>query len=470
MERVYYVEGPDGLREPPAPEDGAFACLSEFSRLLVAEVGKTAPLTLADAAECYKGDRRYATYCKARDSLLVQPLEEADAWLKTFVKCEKIDFDKKPDPAPRAIQPRTPRYNLCLGRYLRPMEKALYRGIQRVWGSTTPIVCKGMDVGATGRCVSEKWGEFLRPVAVGLDASRFDQHVSDQALRFEHAIYKQCCHRADRGELSRLLSWQIVNRGMARTSEGIFKYKRTGCRMSGDFNTSLGNCIIMCALVWQYAREKGIRVQLLNNGDDCVVIMEQGDLSKFMDGLEARFLRWGFTMAVERPVYVMEHIEFCQTHPVMVGGQWRMVRNLTCLSKDCCSVLPWGAGRMAYGWATAVGTSGLALNSGVPVYQEFYGCLLRSGCGVHIGHHPSMTGALFQLQPNCKAEAVEVNVDTRVSFWRAFGVDPSMQYILEDMHSTKIVNLDTRGVILQELPVTIDEGSPPLKFIYHGQA
>jgi hypothetical protein len=51
-------------------------------------------------------------------------------------------------------------------------------------------------------------------------------------------------------ELAELLKWQLQNKGFARTIDGLIKYSVEGCRMSGDMNTALGNCTIMCALVY----------------------------------------------------------------------------------------------------------------------------------------------------------------------------------------------------------------------------
>ena len=53
----------------------------------------------------YTGRRRsiYEGAVKSLEGLSVQ---RRDAYLKTFVKAEKINTTKKPDPAPRVIQPR----------------------------------------------------------------------------------------------------------------------------------------------------------------------------------------------------------------------------------------------------------------------------------------------------------------------------------------------------------------------------
>ena len=72
--------------------------------------------------------RKRGIYERAYTSLMVRAIGVRDAWVNTFVKAEKVNFDKKTDPAPRVIQPRSPRYNLEVGRYLKLYEKELFRG------------------------------------------------------------------------------------------------------------------------------------------------------------------------------------------------------------------------------------------------------------------------------------------------------------------------------------------------------
>lgn len=134
-------------------------------------------------------------------------------------------------------------------------------------------------------------------------------------------------------ELADLLEYQLVNFGFARTVDGLIKYKVDGCRMSGDMNTALGNCMIMCALVWTFMtdlrRTSGEcpPFEFVNNGDDVVLFVEQRDSSLVLDQLPQWFLEMGFTMKVEDPVFRLEHIEFCQMVPLEVKpGDWTMVR------------------------------------------------------------------------------------------------------------------------------------------------
>lgn len=86
-------------------------------------------------------------------------------------------------------------------------------------GST--VVAKGLTIDETGKLMAEKWHKFSRPVGVGIDASRFDQHVSKQALEWEHSIYNAIFQS---GELAAALKWQIHNVGFARSKDGCIKY------------------------------------------------------------------------------------------------------------------------------------------------------------------------------------------------------------------------------------------------------
>ena len=129
VERVLKVKGPDGkLRDAPAPLNGIFAeRLSDYRTRLLRRVPKTTVIPFGEYHLSYTG-RKQKMYKQAEESLLVRAVEKADAEVKTFVKAEKINFTAKGDPAPRVIQPRSPRYNASVGRYLKPFEKNMCAG------------------------------------------------------------------------------------------------------------------------------------------------------------------------------------------------------------------------------------------------------------------------------------------------------------------------------------------------------
>lgn len=432
MERVYNVEKDGVLVKPPAPLPDVFQRLGRFRRELLSTVPIVHRMATEQFVEHYDGRRR-TVYEKAAASLETQEISRKDSFLETFVKAEKINFTSKPDPAPRVIQPRTPRYNVCVGRYIMAIEKLLYRGIANVWGG--PTVMKGYNAVETATHVRQMWDEFHFPVAVGLDASRFDQHVSVDALKWEHSVYLRCFPEYERAELSKLLAWQRTNKGFGRASDGSIKYQVDGCRMSGDMNTALGNCLLMSAMVHELVHTRGIRARLANNGDDCVVIMERADLAKFMAGLDGFFLDFGFTMKVETPVYIFESIEFCQCHPVWNGVSWIMVRDpRVTVAKDAVSVLPLDQGLGSLAHLTNVGECGLALATGVPVIQEYYNAMIRGGQGVRDKSHKmdQQTG-FVRMSAGLDARQRVITDETRFSFWLAFGILPDEQEATEQM-------------------------------------
>jgi len=142
----------------------------------------------------YHGRKR-AIYQRAYESLLARGISRKDAYVSTFVKAEKINFSAKPDPAPRVIQPRSPRYNLEVGRYLKLFESELVHGFERAFGYN--VILKGLNADRVAEQLFLNWSKYSDPVAVGLDASRFDQHVSRAALEYEHSIYNDVFHSAD---------------------------------------------------------------------------------------------------------------------------------------------------------------------------------------------------------------------------------------------------------------------------------
>lgn len=412
----------------------------EFHRRIRRHLPSTTPISREEFAMLYRG-RRQAVYLAAALSLRSKAVTRLDSHLKAFVKAEKILWavaahtivKAKVDPAPRLIQPRDPRYNVEVGRYLKPHEGKVYKAIGKVWGDVT--VAKGLNASQRGKLVEKKWNSFRNPVAVGLDASRFDQHVSPAGLRSEHSVYLMMNNDE---EFRELLSWQIRNKGVAYVKDGKCKYRTNGCRMSGDMNTALGNCLLMSAMVYSYCRSKHIKAKLINDGDDCVVFMEKCNLSTFQDGLDTWFIEMGFSMKVEDPVYRLEEVEFCQCHPVWTDEGYIMVRNIRqSLAKDSVSIKPLDNELIFRKWCGEVGDCGLSLTGGVPVVAEFYKVLQRASGGVRsvrLGYDPVFETGMRMMARGMERKDTEVLAKTRVSFYYAFGVQPDTQVEWENYY------------------------------------
>jgi hypothetical protein len=430
-ERLFMVPDGDGFSVPPRPAE--FGCEEYANRVLSKMPKFDGPISGDEFVALYDGPKK-KRYQQALNNVVQRGLLEDDANIRVFIKDEKICSWIKVDPAPRLISPRTPEYCLELGRYIKPIEHLLYKAVARVWKEKT--IFKGLNFGERGMLLREKWDSFQDPVAIGLDASRFDQHVSVPALKWEHDIYLRC-FTGGRKYLKYLLSQQLHNKGRTYVDGCEVKYEVDGGRMSGDMNTALGNCLIMTGLVWHYAREKGLVVKLANDGDDCVVFMERADLESFMEGLCGWFRLKGFTMKVEKPVFVFEELEFCQCHPVWNGDQWTMCRNLhKALFTDCVHV-----GRTLpeiLAIRAAISDSGLAWSRGMPIFPSFYKHIRKTSDATAVSKDTlarlvNHSGTYWNSQ-GCSSGTQETSCEARLSFYRAFGVSPIEQEAIEQYY------------------------------------
>jgi hypothetical protein len=430
VERLYLVKGEKGFVPCPKPTV-PFASLKYFQKAVKRSLRALPPAWTCDEfVQSYAGaqQRRYAA---ARNLYTTRGVRRSDGYLRTFIKAELYNGTAKSNPCPRLIQPRSPVYNIAIGRYLRPAEKLIYKAIDTVFKHHVVLKCDNMW--SRAQTIMHYWGEFRNPCFVGLDASRFDQHVSAEALQFEHALYNDIFKSK---ELAELLSWQINQVGYANMVDGSVKYKVQGCRASGDMNTALGNVYIMCALTHHYLDGMGCKYRFINDGDDCGVFLEREDVGK-LAGLPEHHLRYGFEMEVEDPAYEPEQIEFCQCRPVqLTATQWMMVRNIhKCMLHDWVVIT-------TRDWATteevlvATGRCGLALYVGVPILSEMYSAMMRFPCRDRVVDRVletdfSGTGRTWrQFASRHRPFAVDETI-ARVSVYKAFGILPDEQIAYE---------------------------------------
>jgi len=440
-ERVLFTN--NRLDKPIIPVDGIFVNrLASYREQLVNDIGFQSPVTHQQFVDFYKGPRKLI-YQRAVDGLVMEPVRHRDAYLKTFVKAEKLNFNVKYDPAPRVIQPRNPRYNVEVGCYLRPLEKKIYDAIDNIFQS--PTIMSSYNAFKQAAVLKEKWDSFSNPVCIGLDASRFDQHVSKQALEFEHTVYDSIFHSK---KLRMLLKMQLFNRGIARASDGWFTYEKEGSRMSGDMNTSMGNKLLMCFMAKYYLSTLNFRCEFANNGDDCLIFTERKNL-KGLDDMEKIFESFGFNIVRETPVTEFERIEFCQTKPVKCNGIWRMVRNVTtCLTKDVTCVNLGHDVEMYRRLLYDIGTCGAASSNDVPVLGSFYRMLQRFGStGNYMGKWNNEFTYYYTSSRNCHCDYDKPDEFGRYSFWLNTGISPDEQVQLEGYFDRSVWGADNRQII-----------------------
>lgn len=448
LERMYYCKVDGEFVEPPKVDSThVFRTLSSFRSQVLKNFGpKPSKLTPEEFVEMFRGRKR-KIYENALDEYYEYGVQPKHAVSAAFVKCEKVN----PTKAPRCIQPRHPVYNIGMGRYLKHIEHRLYRAINRVFGQKH-VIMKGYNVEQIGVIIKDIWHSFADPIAVGLDATKFDMHVSAQMLKWEHSIYLSLYSQDP--ELRRLLNMQIRNKGVGFCEDGKLRYKVDGRRFSGDMNTALGNCAIMCGMLYCYAKERGVPIKFINNGDDCVVFMEREYENQFTEGLDEWFLNMGFRMTREPTVEHLEEIEFCQMRVIETIRGPVAVRNFnTAREKDSMCLFPLNTEVAMRKWLYAIGECGLALCAGVPIMQEMYSCYMRNGL-------PSKMGDSVQLQSGARFLAVGLDTkrcvvtdDARVSFMAAWGYTPDEQIVLEEYFRDLSIGYDPVAVDnLEDIP------------------
>jgi hypothetical protein len=456
VERVFRVVGPDGgLVVPPRPEPHVFGRrLSWFTNEFCSKVRVVRPLSRSEFLATYSGRRRNL-YDKAADEFHKRGVRKSDSTIRAFVKIEALTKSLggrlAQNIVPRIIQPRNPRlpvYGYALGRFIKVYEHIMKEIVadigEDISKSKIPVILKGINAHKRALMLRKAWELYDDPVAVSMDASRFDQHVSKDALKWEAARWLSFCPYDQRSLLQKLLKMQLENRGIAVTPEGRVRYKTDGCRMSGDMNTSAGNCLIMSSMLLTYVHDKKIHCNVFNDGDDSVIIMERKDYMRFRAGLTEWFRDMGFTMEVEDVVDVFEKIDFCQCQPVLRANGYTMVRNPhKALAKDLTHVTNFATEADVKNWLSAVGACGLAMTDGIPVYQAFYQCF-EPDVKARIPEELKDRG-FYHMSAGTKWTNMDICVESRVSFYKAFGITPDDQEMLERHFG---------NIVLSKLPVS----------------
>lgn len=408
-----------------------------------------------EVVEMYTGQKN-VLYAAAEQTLLYDPLTKRDSFLKTFIKFEKCNVTK----APRIINPRSTRYTLELARYLKKLEKSAYRAINSIFKSETEhTVIKGLNVVESAKIIRNKWDRYLNPVFVGGDITKLDMHIGIPALQYEHSIYNMIFRSR---KLKKLLSWQLVNRGRAYFRDGSVSFKMKGTRSSGDINTSLGNVLIVCAVIYVACESIGLDCELINNGDDFGLIFERERLDDVLACLPGCFRKHGFLLTMEKPTQVFEKIEFCQCKPVYDGDVWRMCRiPQTVFKKDTICTIAIPNRNMWMKWLAAVGDCGSHLTAGLPVLPEFYAMYKRSGLVYTDAEYQRIfkNTSAFQSRHQCKQFNSVVTEEARYSFARAFGILPDMQLELESYFRSLTITsdfVDMQGLIRDNILIHPD--------------
>jgi hypothetical protein len=103
------------------------------------------------------------------------------------------------------------------------------------------------------------------------------------------------------------------------------------------------------------------------------------------------------------------------------------------LAKDLVSTKPIHNEQSWNYFRGAIGDCGEALATGVPIYQNFYQYLKRGAGEARARDDGEVTG-MMNLARGMRRGTQPIHDSTRVSFFRAFGVEPGRQRLLEGVY------------------------------------
>jgi len=329
----------------------------------------------------YRGAKR-ARYLAAELYVHLNGWRDSFSKITSFVKFEKVS--PKPGAVPRIIQFRDPRYCVDIARYLKALEHYLYsfEGQPPLPDDdyvlpASRLMGKGLNSHQRATLLKDKMAKFKKPFVLGIDMVRFDQHCVAELLAIEHLVYLLCTSSF---WLAFLLSKQLLNRCATRLG---LKYITRGKRMSGDMNTALGNCIIMLIMICAALKRRFGDYEVLIDGDDTLIIVEEEFRDRLVAELPAIFLTYGHEVKLESQSTEYNKVNWCQSSPIYTVYGDKFIRNpLKCMANDLVgpkwNTQPRGRLRLL----ATIGVCEAILHRGVPVLEEFAKAICRSSHGV----------------------------------------------------------------------------------------
>jgi hypothetical protein len=410
------------LKETPEPKEESLAwkTFCKILRGLSRQIGKVRSAPLSAVLKGKTG-RRKKRFMNGAVQLASEGISRKDAKITEMQKLELYEVDKIPVKEDRGIQFRSVKYNVALARELHNIER-------RVIGFHEDGFHPVMK-GATPQQRAERLAlaslKYKEPLYLLLDHSRFDAHVHELLLEEEHQFYLRC--RRNKRYLRKLLNMQRRNVGR---SKGGIRYVSAGKRMSGDINTGLGNTVLNYSMIRAWLKASGVKGTLFLDGDDSVVIIEKSDYDKLLP-IEEFMLNLGMVTEME----VTESFwraEFCQSRPVLVDETIRYIRNpnkvLATVGRTAENV----GEELIEEVVRASCMCELSLNGNCPVVSAYCRRLMDEAKTDRTRFNAAQLWKAEQYGTKFVVPvAMEPSSESRVSFWRAWDIDPSMQLAME---------------------------------------
>lgn len=390
------------------------------AKILATKMGRkiTEPYTEQQVLDHYSGRLR-ARYEAAYESLKTNEFSKVDAWVSGFVKREKYteeDFEEK---APRLIMPRDPRFGALMAKYTKPVEAVFFHLVDQY---KLPYFAKYYDPTKRASIILAKMEQFTRPGMSVIDAKKFDAHVNISQLRAEHTVYKRIFKSRT---LQQLCDLQLHN--VIRTDGGIV-IRIPGCRMSGDMNTSLGNCMIV-HMGLNIVKREVPTLTWFDDGDDCILFYEIGDRLRVAAITERVFRGLGHELVTLHYDDISD-LTFCQ-QKICCGRMvrpWQKIISTCFVSYKHYHSLPFG-----YRVMKTIAQAELALNVGIPILQPYFQAWINKLTAFEMVDVKFLDESLLRRvhQGFNSVTPQQITESSRVEFWERFNITPIEQLDLE---------------------------------------
>lgn len=408
-----------------------------------------APMTDDNFIQHYSGHRR-SRYEKARESLKHLDVSKSDANCKCFLKIEKDIQSDKPDSIPRVITFPDPRFGMEFGKFIKPIEHDFFSAIDCCFGES--VVMKSKNYKQVGEIISEKWEKYNRPFSIDCDVSRLDSSISDEAQRLYHKYASLFYYEQDIDYFKQLCDWQLNVDVSGKAYGGNVRYKSQGLG-SGQMNTSQMGVFVVCYILHYLFQKHALTLSLVNCGDDFTVIGEEEDVRNFERIAVEEFNGFNMTLKIGEINDEIEGIEFCQTRPIKTKGGYRMCRNPdNAIVKDSSSINPLERQSEIGSFLRAISLGGLASHGDMPIFKNYYEYLGRCAleCRSKITSKRgiktfkkkrNLDNSMFYWGKNLDYTDSVVTIESRISFMRAFNIDPFQQIRMERAFDNGSVSL-----------------------------
>lgn len=369
-------------------------------------------MTYAEVIANYDGAKK-RRYKEARELLRGDHRDRAWSSVNMFVKADRYSATSVYDKAPRAIQFRHPAFNLQVAKFLKPFEEAYYQHTD--WTGLF-VVAKGHNNIERAQNIVDASKMFRNPKYILLDHKKFDAHQLVEHILFLHRAYNRTF--GDR-RLSKLLRLMLRNRGFSKS--GI-RYTVNGTRMSGDYDTGLGNTFLNDYII--YCLLFGIKYHLLVDGDDSVIIIEADDVAK-IDW--SRLGKLGMESTYEI-VSELHQIEFCRAKllpldpPRFARDPIRALSNMTCSFKHYS-----GDGYLRH--IAGLGLGEASASNGVPIIGPIAWKMSHA-------HSKPIVEENIKYMYGAAGHPLEIDDEARRWVHEQYGISPATQLAMEMSYVT----------------------------------